>query len=629
MRKNHLLSLTAAIMALSAFTPMDSVTAENLLPSYHSRSEIPAQYKWKTENIYSSIKDWEKDRQKASSLSALFKKKYQGKLGSSPELLKGALDDYSELARISDKVSVYASLSRDVNAANPKLQVLSNKADKMSDTISENTAWFVPEILEQPQNRISTWIHHPQLKTYSYFLSDIVRTRAHSLPKESEELLAKVSPLGGTANALYGTLEKDIAFGPIKNSKGIKTTLSRSNFPSIMESSDRSFRKAAFKKYYETLGSFQDTFAETLQAQVKSHNISAAIRKYPSAVEAALDQNDIPSEVYSQLVKTVSKGLPDLHRYIALKKKLLKVDRLHMYDMNAPVIKADTEYIPYKEAESLVIKGLKPMGSDYQKLLKTAFSKGWIDVYSTADKRSGAYQWGSYDTHPFVLLNYQGTMDDVSTIAHELGHAMHSYYSKKSQDYINAGYATFTAEVASTLNENLLWEMQYKHAKIKKERINLLTQRLEHFRTTLFRQTQFAEFEKEIHEMEESGKTLNAAALNRLYQNLNQKYYGPSLAADQENALEWTRIPHFYNYNFYVYQYATSFAASTALSSQILKEGKPAVERIKTHLLNAGGSKDPISILKDAGVDMSTSAPINQALSAFRTTLDELEKQLN
>ncbi|WP_245552936.1 oligoendopeptidase F [Brevibacillus massiliensis] len=443
-----------------------------------------------------------------------------------------------------------------------------------------------------------------------------------------EQMLARLSPVSETSENVYAMLSKDVKLPKITDENGKEVQLTPANFIRFMESKNRTVRKAAFQAYYHTLDHFRDTFAQTLVGEVKAHHFYADARHYPTALVASLTANNIPVKVYDQLIQTVNQNLPLLHRYLELKKRALGVKELHMYDIYTPAVENENRYIPYDQAKEMVLAGLKPWGGEYVKILAEGFQNGWIDVYSTPDKHSGAYQWGGYDTHPYVLLNYQGTRNDVSTIAHELGHAMQSYYTNKKQPYISSGYPIFTAEVASTLNETLLFKSMYANAKTKQEKMYLLSQYLENFRTTLFRQTQFAEFEKLIHEKEAAGEPLTAESLKSLYLELNKKYYGKGTVSDEEIAMEWARIPHFYK-GFYVYQYATSFAASTALAKQILTEGDPAVQRIRHSLLEAGNSAAPLDVLKAAGVDMSTSKPLEQAIQVFAETLDEWERLLN
>lgn len=555
--------------------------------------------------------------------------KYQGKLGSSAATLLSALEDYSNMLRLNDKAYVYANMSLDVNSANSDLQELADRAEKMYTLVTEKTSWVQPEIVAIPDDKMKSLLADKNLAPYKEFLSDMLRTKPHSLSKEMEELLAKSSPLGNSATNIYSMLSKDVKFPKIKDESGKEVQLTRANFISYMESKDQRVRKDAFKAYYSALTSFQDSFAQTLAAKVKGDNFYAEARRYNSALEASLTPNSIPTKVYDELIDTVNENLPLLHRYISLKKKMLGVNELHMYDIYVPIVPSDDKYIPIEEGKKMVVNGLQAMGDEYVKVLSDGLESGWVDVYSTDDKRTGAYQWGAYDTHPYVLLNHQGTLDDVYTIAHEMGHAMQSYYTNKNQPYISSNYPTFTAEVASTMNETLLFKSMYAQAKTKQEKMYLLNQYLENFRSTLFRQTQFAEFEKAIHDKEQAGESLNAESIKKIYLDINKKYYGKDMVSDDEIAMEWARVSHFYNYQYYVYQYSTSFAASQALAKQILDEGKPAVDRIRKNFLEAGNSAPPIEVLKAAGVDMSTAKPIEQAMAIFEETLNELEKLVN
>ncbi|MGN7469053.1 oligoendopeptidase F [Brevibacillus sp. SAFN-007a] len=634
MKKQVCASVTALAIAFSAVsvplipysTPAVAFAAEK--PNYQTRAEIPESYKWKLNHIYSTVQDWEKDVVKVEALANAFAK-HQGKLGTSAAAMLAAFDDYVALMRLNDKAYVYANMSLDVNSANADLQKLADRAEKMYTLVSEKTAWIQPEIVAIPDEKMKSLLADKSLAPYKLFIEDMLRTKPHSLSTEMEELLAKSSPLGNAPTNIYSMLSKDVKFPKIKDEQGKEVQLTRANFISYLESKDQRVRRDAFKAYYSALIDFQDSFAQTLAAKVKGDNFYAQARNYKSALEASLTPNNIPTKVYDELIDTVNDNLPLLHRYIALKKKMLGVKELHMYDIYVPIVPSDDKYISFEEGKKIVADGLKAMGDDYVKVLSEGLDGGWVDVYSTDDKRTGAYQWGAYDTHPYVLLNYQGTLDDVYTIAHEMGHAMQSYYTNKNQPYISSNYPTFTAEVASTMNETLLFKSMYAQAKTKEEKMYLLNHYLENFRSTLFRQTQFAEFEKAIHEKEQAGESLNAEAIKKIYLDINQKYYGKDMVSDEEIAMEWARVSHFFNYKYYVYQYSTSFAASQALAKQILDEGQPAVDRIRKNFLEAGNSAPPIEVLKAAGVDMSTSKPIEQAMEIFEETLNELEKLVN
>jgi|GEM_PF-102558 len=628
---NTITTVTIAVTALSTpFIPLNpatvlAATGPATKPNYTSRADIPAPYKWKTEDIYATKEAWDADVKKVRELTAAFTAKHQDKLSTSAAELKTALEDFSELNRTLDKTYVYAHLNLDANNGNPDMQTLADGADALNADIGSKLAWFVVELNGIPDAQLKTLLSAPDLAPYKNFVEDKVRTKTHTLSKEMEEALAKTSPLSSNPEETFNMLTKDIKFPMIKDEQGKEVQLTRSNFITYMESKNRDVRKAAFDAYYGTLAKFQDTFSKTLGGEVQANNINADLHRYSSALEGALTPNNVPVKVYDELVDTVDKNLPLLHRYMDVKKKLLGVDELHMYDIYTPVVNYQERYIPYEEGKELVLNGLKPMGDAYVNVLKGAFDKGWIDVYPTDDKTGGGYQWGTFDTHPYILLNYEGTFDSVSTIGHELGHAMQSYYTNNKQNYLNSNYPIFTAEVASTMNETLMFKSFYANAKTKQEKLYLLNQYLENFRTTMFRQTQFAEFERAIHEAAQKGESLNAETLKKLYLDINKKYYGPTMVSDDQIAMEWARIPHFY-YGYYVYQYATSFAASTALADQVLTEGQPAVDRIRDNFLAAGNSAAPIDVLKAAGVDMSTSRPIEEAMKVFEDTLNEFEK---
>jgi oligoendopeptidase F len=635
LKKKAFASVTALAIALTTVavpfipysTPAVAMAAESA-PVYKSRTEIPNEFKWKLDHIYPTVQEWEKDVAKVEELAQAFTK-HQGKLGDSPASMLKAFEDYIAMMRLNDKAYVYANMSLDVNSANSDLQKLADRAEKMYTLVSEKTAWVQPEIVAIPDDKMKSLLADKDLSPYKLFLEDMLRTKPHSLSKEMEELLAKSSPLGNSPTNIYSMLSKDVKFPKIKDESGKEVQLTRANFVSYLESKDQRVRKDAFKAYYGALINFQDSFAQTLAAKVKGDNFYADARHYESALESSLTPNNIPTKVYDELIATVNDNLPLLHRYISLKKKMLGVKELHMYDIYVPIVPSDNKYISFEEGKKMVVDGLQAMGDEYVKVMADGMNAGWVDVYSTDDKRTGAYQWGAYDTHPYVLLNHQGTLDDVYTIAHEMGHAMQSYYTNKNQPYISSNYPTFTAEVASTMNETLLFKSMYAQAKTKAEKMYLLNHYLENFRSTLFRQTQFAEFEKAIHEKEQAGESLNAEAIKKIYLDINKKYYGKDMVSDDEIAMEWARVSHFFNYKYYVYQYSTSFAASQALAKQVLDEGQPAVDRIRKNFLEAGNSAPPIDVLKAAGVDMSTSKPIEQAMEIFEETLNELEKLVN
>ena len=416
----------------------------------------------------------------------------------------------------------------------------------------------------------------------------------------------------------------DIKFPSIEDENGNKVEITHGNFIPLMESKDRRVRKDAYDNLYNTYGKYKNTFAATLNGCVKKNIFFAKARNYNSSIEAALDENNIPVSVYDNLIKAVNNNLESMHKYMNIRKRVLGVDELHMYDIYTPIIKDTDIKVPYEKAQDIIIEGLHPLGENYLDVLKEGFNNRWIDVYENRGKRSGAYSFGTYDSKPFVLLNYHETLDNVFTIAHEMGHSIHSYFTKSTQPYIYGGYSIFLAEIASTTNEALLMDHMLKNSKDNNERLYLLNHYLDQFKGTIYRQTMFAEFERDIHEYVENGGALTAEYLSDSYKKLNEKYYGPNMVIDDKIAMEWARIPHFY-YNYYVFQYATGFSSAISLSEKILKEGSNAVDSY-IEFLSSGDSDYAINVLKKAGVDMTTSEPIDKALKLFGELVDEMDK---
>ena len=622
-----ILGLFSLLLAMSTVFLGTSLQEVGAATTFQARKDIPDQYKWRMEDLYLSQEDWHKDLEKserlANQLSGL-----SGKLGNSVGNLKGAIDLYIELNRTFEKAYAYATLSFHTNKSDVLFQELTTRAGDLAIKISEKTSFFVPELLAIPSDQMNQFTQDPGMKEYRRWIQIQIDSKDHTLPKDLEQLLAKSGVLAEAPGSIFGMLTKDITYPTIKDESGKEVVLTPANYATFIKSNDREVRKRAYEAYYRTIQQFQDTFAQVLGAEVKKNVFYSNVRKYPTSREASLESNQIPLSVYDNLIKNVSEHLPDLHRYIEVKKETAKLNKMYLYDLYIPFNRGGTEeYIPYETAQKRVKEGLSILGEDYQALLDKAFKERWVDVYYTPGKRTGAYQWGAYDTHPFILLNYQGSMDDVYTLAHEFGHAAHSHFSNKQQSYLNAGYPIFTAEVASTTNEVLLFKEMYRNAKTKEEKIQILNQRLEDYTGTLFLQTMFAEFEQKIHEKIEKGEGLTAQAFKDLYGSLLKKYFGPHLEIDEAASLGWARIPHFYR-NYYVYQYATGFAAANAFARQIMEEGEPAVQRYIERFLSAGDSDEPIQILKAAGVDMTSSKVIDQALQGFKETLDELEMLL-
>ncbi len=610
---------------LAAFA--QAVEKEAGIPNYSTREEIPARYKWNLEDLYPNVEEWEKDLREVEKLTEQLGD-MNGSVGKSVKHLRKSMEIYVQLSRKFEKTYTFAKLSFHTNKSDPIFQQLSIRADDVAIKMSENISFFIPELINIPDKKLKKFMADPSLKDYQRWIETQIRSREHTLPKELEQILAKSGVLADAPESIFGMLTKDLTFPSIKDQSGNEITLTPANYANFMKSPDREVRRRAYEAYFKTINQFKDTFAQILQSEVKKNIFYSEVRKYPSTRAASMEGNQIPVSVYDNLIETVENQLPHLHRYIELKKKVAKLDKLYLYDLYVK-FGNDRErgYIPYEEAQKTVKEGLSILGKDYADLLDRSFKERWIDVYYTPGKRSGAFQWGGYDSHPYILMNYQGEMDDVYTLAHELGHAGHSYFSNRKQSYLNASYPIFTAEVASTTNEALIFKEMYQKAKTKEEKIAILNQRLEDYSGTLFLQTMFAEFEKVIHDRAQKGEALTSESLMELYGSLMKKYFGESLVVDAGASLGWTRIPHFYR-NYYVYQYATGFAAANAFAQQMWDEGEPAVQRYLENFLSSGNTKDPIEVLKDAGVDMTSPKVIETALKGFKDTLDEMEKLL-
>ncbi|MCG1022824.1 oligoendopeptidase F [Sutcliffiella horikoshii] len=595
-------------------------------PAYTSRSDIPSEYKWNLQTLYKNETQWKQDVYKAKKLADRFAKKEE-KLDSDKQILH-LLEDYFELFRLMEKIFVYSRINLDVDIGNTSAQALSDEGQNMMMYVVERTAWFSNELQAIDKDKWDSLMESPKLKPYYNHLKDTYEEKIHSLPPDMEKILIKTMPFVNAPSELFKMMSKDLVL-PNFTVRDKVYEMSAPLYSVYMSSKDREVRKAAFQTYYHTLENYQDTFASMLANIVKANNFFATTRNYPSSLEAHLEGKDIDPKVYTQLIETVEEGLPILQRYLQLKEKYVGIDAMHMYDLSAPSPYTPEEKIPYEEAKDIVIKGLSPIGETYLKTLSEGLSSNWVDVYNTPGKATGAYQIGSYDSHPFVLLNYQGLPSDVLTLAHEMGHAMHSYFSNKNQPYQDARYVTFTAEVSSTLQEHLLHKQLMDEASTKEEKLHALYQYLEDFRVTLFRQTQFAEFEKIIHEMGQNEESLHADAIKSVYFDLNKKYYGKSIEVDKEIAMEWARVPHFFHSSFYTYQYATSFAASAALAEQLEAGGAEAQNKILKELFSSGGSLPPIELLKRAGVDMSKKEPIVESLKRYEELVNEFEELLN
>ncbi len=589
------------------------------------RKEIKEEYKWDLSTIYSSEEKLNDDFEKVKNLLQDIKK-YKGKLGERKENLYEGISLYAQITRIAESIYVYTHMKQHEDTRDTKNQGLAGKSEMLSTEISTVTSFMVPEIIAMDENKLKEYMKDNDLKQYKRFIDEIIRKKAYTLSDREEELLASSGDMANTAENTFEMLSfADLKFPEIEDEEKKKVRITHGNFSKFLQSKDRAIRESAFKGMYETYGKYKNTFASTLYGSLKKEIFYAKARRYPSAIEASLFEDDISLKVYENLIEAISENLEPMYQYLQLKKEFLKVEDLHMYDLYVPLIGEVDIKIKYEEAKEIIVKALSPLGEEYLSIVKKAFEKRWIDVYENEGKKGGAYSWGSYDSHPFILLNYKGDLNSLFTLVHELGHSMHSYYSRKNQPYLDSHYKIFVAEVASTLNEQLLMNYMLKNAKNKEEKLYLLNYYLEQFRTTVYRQTMFAEFEKIIHEKTEKGEALTSEEFSTIYYDLNVKYYGKDTIIDEEISLEWARVPHFYS-DFYVYKYATGFSAASALSHKIIEEGKEAVHRYLT-FLKSGGSDYPLNQLKAAGVNMEEKKSIETALKVFKKLVEELKKE--
>ena len=589
-----------------------------------NREEIPAQDKWAIEDLYPTDEAWE---QELATLSADQEAltAFAGRLGESGQTLFDYLRCMEEFQAKSELLGNYCMRKADEDTRDPTYQAMSGKYMNLVISISAACSFDTPEIMAIPDETLDRFYREcPQLERYRRFLTDLRRRKAHILSPQEEKLLAAAGEMSQSPDAIFGAFaDADLKFPDAVDTQGGRHPLTMGTYVTLEESPDRVLRKSAYENIYDTYGSFRNTTAAMLNAQNKQLQFFADARKYDSALDASLDASNVPAAVYHNLIDAVHQNLDKLHRYVSLRKRLLGLEDLRFYDMLIPVLPGFDKKYSFAEAKQIVYDALKPLGEDYRSVLKQGMDNGWVDVYQNLGKRGGAYSAGTA-VHPLVLMNYTGNLDSVLTLAHEMGHAMHSYLSYKNQNFIDANYVLFVAEVASTCNESLMMRYLLDKTTDKKERAYLINQYLDQFKGTLYRQAMFAEFERTLGQMTKEGRTLTADALCAEYKRLNEVYYGPDLVVDDRSAMEWARIPHFY-YDYYVYQYATGFSAAVALSSRILKEGEPAVKDY-LNFLSGGCSKSPIELLKGAGVDMTGPEPVNEALKLFGQLLDELEE---
>lgn len=593
--------------------------------SYEKRSDVPKEYTWAMEDLYASDAEWQKDLEKVRSLLPQIET-FRGQLGKSADSLLAFLKLQDDIVVLMDKFANYALRKADENTKNTTYQGYKDQTMSVCVEISSALSFAEPEILELPDAVLNTFYEkQPALLPYKRSLNDILRKKAHILSDAEEKILAAAGDLAQSPEDIFGLLnDADMTYESVSDIEGNRLAVTHASFIPLMQNYDRNVRKDAFDSLYKTYDEHKNTSAAILSAQMKQLNFFAKMRKYNSPLEAALDQTNVNPQVYYNLIEAVHENMESMYKYVRLRKKLLKVDELHMYDLYVPMVSNAERSISFAETKENIREALAVLGKDYVALLDEGFRSRWIDIYENTGKRSGAYSCGCR-VHPYVLLNYKGNLDSEFTTVHEMGHALHSYLSNKHQPIADADYVIFVAEVASTCNEALLMQHLLKKTTDKKERAYLINYFLEQFRTTLYRQTMFAEFELKMSQMVQNGESINSESACKVYHELIDLYFGKDIVHDAKIDLEWARIPHFF-YNFYVYQYATGFSAAIALSQKILKEGAPAVKAYKENFLSAGRSKDPVSILKDAGVDMSTKTPVEEALKLFDSLIDEMEE---
>lgn len=590
------------------------------------RSQVAKEDTWAVEDLYESAELFLEDAGRLEQMIEELKDFTEDYLTETGEHLLEYFKKLEQTTILLERTITWSERSKDVDTADDNYQALSGKIMGIYHKYGTVTAPADTWIAAMEEEKIQQFYREtPELAGYRVTIDDLRRLKDHTLSSEMEELLAASREMGTAVDKSYSLLTNaDFEHPTVKDAEGELVKVSTGRFIPLLESQDVQVRKETFQAYYARYEQYKNTFASLYEGRAKGNYFYAKARKYNTSMEAAVDANNVPKEVYYNLIEAVHENMHYMHDYMALRKKLMGVEELHMYDIYVPMVPQETEHVPFEQAQQEILEALKVLGEDYVSVLKQGFENRWIDKYENENKRGGAYSAGCYDLHPYVLMNYQNNMDSEFTLAHEMGHALHSWYSAKHNNVFDSDYKIFVAEVASTCNEALLMHYLLNHTEDNRKKASLINYFLEQFRTTLYRQTMFAEFELLTHEMVEKGKALTAESLKKLYYDLNVQYYGEAVEADEEIAIEWARIPHFY-YNFYVYQYATSFAASMALSKKILEEGQPAVERY-LKFLSGGCSKSPIDLLKDAGVDMTTKEPIQQALKTFGELIGEMEE---
>lgn len=596
---------------------------EKTISVFEHRGDVPKEFTWAVEDLYASDDEWKQDLEKIKGYIPKLES-YHGTLGENAGNLLGFLQLQDEISVLLDRFANYALRKADEDTRNTTYQGYKDQTMGTFVSISSALSFAEPEILEIPDEVLNGFFQgQPKLDEYRRCIHDIRRKKEHILSDAEEKILAAAGDLAQAPDDIFSLLNNaDMTFDSVTDIEGNRLPVTHASFIPLLQNYDRNVRKDAFESLYRTYDGLKNTSAAVLSAQMKQLHFYAKMRRYNSPLEAALDSTNVDPQVYYNLIEAVHENMDSMYKYVRLRKKLLKVDELHMYDLYVPMVSNAEREISFDETKANIREALSVLGADYVALLDEGFSSRWIDIYENTGKRSGAYSSGCR-VHPYVLLNYKNNLDSEFTAIHEMGHALHSYLSNKKQPVVNADYVIFVAEVASTCNEALLMQYLLKKTTDKKERAYLINYFLEQFRTTLYRQTMFAEFELKMSQMVQNEESINSETACKVYHDLIDLYFGKDVFHDAKIDLEWARIPHFF-YNFYVYQYATGFSAAIALSQKILQEGEPAVKAYKENFLSAGCSKDPVSILKDAGVDMSTKKPVEDALKLFDSLIDEL-----
>lgn len=598
---------------------------EKTISVFEHRGDVPKEFTWAVEDLYASDDEWKQDLEKIKGYIPKLES-YHGTLGENAGNLLGFLQLQDEISVLLDRFANYALRKADEDTRNTTYQGYKDQTMGTFVSISSALSFAEPEILEIPDEVLNGFFQgQPKLDEYRRCIHDIRRKKEHILSDAEEKILAAAGDLAQAPDDIFSLLNNaDMTFDSVTDIEGNRLPVTHASFIPLLQNYDRNVRKDAFESLYRTYDGLKNTSAAVLSAQMKQLHFYAKMRRYNSPLEAALDSTNVDPQVYYNLIEAVHENMDSMYKYVRLRKKLLKVDELHMYDLYVPMVSNAEREISFDETKANIREALSVLGADYVALLDEGFSSRWIDIYENTGKRSGAYSSGCR-VHPYVLLNYKNNLDSEFTAIHEMGHALHSYLSNKKQPVVNADYVIFVAEVASTCNEALLMQYLLKKTTDKKERAYLINYFLEQFRTTLYRQTMFAEFELKMSQMVQNEESINSETACKVYHDLIDLYFGKDVFHDAKIDLEWARIPHFF-YNFYVYQYATGFSAAIALSQKILQEGEPAVKAYKENFLSAGCSNDPVSILKDAGVDMSTKKPVEEALKLFDSLIDEMEE---